>query len=60
MKKIVNRWKPWFEDMETPADLGHFHGTTATRYAPKPGCWMSTEEYEEYLEAYKFAFRNRS
>lgn len=58
LRKYGTPWKPWFEGMETPSDLGNYHGTVAKSYAPKPGCVMTKDEYDEYIEAYKFAFHN--
>lgn len=56
----LKMWKPWFEGLETPADLGQFHAMEdrAAGSDPHyhPGCLMTPEELDEYHEAYDNAF----
>lgn len=55
-------WKPWFEDMETPYDLGMAHGKEDKMEGRKwrfhSGCLLTTEEYTDYREGYSDGWRS--
>lgn len=49
-------WKPWFDDMKSPYDLGMVHGKTdrmeGRSHHLHSGCLMTTEEHEDYEGGY--------
>lgn len=49
-------WKPWFEDMKTPYDLGMVHGKQdkidGHKWRLHSGCLMTTEEHTDYEQGY--------
>lgn len=53
-------WKPWFDDMESPYDLGVYHGKDDRQRGLDEhlhsGCLMTTEEHDDYREGYEAGY----